>query len=44
MTTVVLLDAGPLGILTNPKASAEVFRCSRWMRGLLGKGMRVTLG
>ena len=43
MTTVVLLDAGPLGILTNPKASAEVFRCSQWMRALLGKGMRAAV-
>ncbi len=43
MTTIVLLDAGPLGLLTNPKASVEVFRCSQWMQELLSKGWRVAI-
>ncbi len=43
MTTIVLLDAGLVGILTNPKVSVEVFRCSQWMQALLSKGFRIAI-
>ncbi|MEG4939850.1 nucleic acid-binding protein [Microcoleus sp. F4-D5] len=40
---IVLLDAGPLGTLTNPKGSAVTVECRMWMRSLLLKGYRVIL-
>ncbi|MEG4963965.1 MULTISPECIES: nucleic acid-binding protein [unclassified Microcoleus] len=40
---IVLLDAGPLGTLTNPKGSAVTVECRMWVRSLLLKGYRVIL-
>ena len=40
---IVLLDAGPLGILTNPKATALNLECRQWMKELLLKNYRVIL-
>lgn len=41
MSQVVLLDTGPLGLITHPKASDESDRCNQWMRAQLKKGVRV---
>lgn len=41
MTRVVLLDAGPLGMVTHPGGVAEVEACKRWLHGLLEGGARV---
>lgn len=41
MSEIVLLDTGPLGLITHPKASHESDQCNRWMRGQLQKGVRV---
>lgn len=41
--TVVLLDAGPLGLVSNPKLSAEGVACSRWLHSLLAAGTRVVV-
>ena len=38
---VVVLDAGPLGLVSNPKLSAEGVACSRWLHSLLAAGTRV---
>jgi predicted nucleic acid-binding protein len=38
---VVLLDASPLGLVTNPNESAETLQCSRWLESLLSNGIRV---
>lgn len=38
---VVLLDSGPLGLVTNPKASPENLECQRWLRSLLLNRVRV---
>ena len=36
MSRVILLDSGPLGMATNPKASfVEVEECKRWLKSLL---------
>jgi len=35
MSMVVLLDAGPLGLITNPKASSETHACSLWLEALI---------
>ncbi len=41
MSQIVLLDTGPLGLITHPKASHESDRCNRWMRDQMLKGMRI---
>ncbi|MBO1348412.1 MAG: hypothetical protein EBE86_013940 [Hormoscilla sp. GUM202] len=40
---IVLLDSGPLGILTNPKASPLTLECRRWVESLLLKKYKVIL-
>lgn len=41
MSHIVLLDTGPLGLVTHPKASPESDFCNQWMRSQLQKGVRV---
>jgi predicted nucleic acid-binding protein len=41
MTTVVLLDSGPLGLVTNPSGSLEAWQCKQWLQLLLSSGYRV---
>ena len=38
---VVLLDAGPIGIVSNPKLSRDGVACTRWLHSLLAAGVRV---
>lgn len=38
MSRIILLDAGPLGLITNPRASKEGSECNRWMQDQLNKG------
>lgn len=38
---VVLLDAGPLGLVTNPKRSPHSTACANWLQRLLAEGCRV---
>lgn len=40
---IVLLDSGPLGILTNPKGSPVTVECRIWVRSLLLKGYKFKL-
>ena len=40
---LVLLDSGPLGLASNPRASEEGSRCKAWLRGLLVAGVRVMI-
>jgi predicted nucleic acid-binding protein len=37
---IVLLDSGPLGLVTNPGGTPESLRCKQWLVGLLGRGAR----
>jgi predicted nucleic acid-binding protein len=37
---IVLLDSGPLGLVTNPSGTAESLRCKQWLVDLLGQGIR----
>ena len=39
MSTIVLLDSGPLGLATNPRPNDEAARCAFWVRSLPTKGM-----
>ena len=43
MSIVVLLDSGPLGLLTNPKSSSETRECNLWLAGLLQQGIQVKI-
>lgn len=41
VSAVVLLDAGPLGLLANPKRSAQPAACRRWMAAMQAANRRV---
>jgi predicted nucleic acid-binding protein len=41
MSRLVLLDSGPLGLVTNPRESSESRRCKEWLRTLLAAGFRI---
>lgn len=41
MSKVILLDSGPLGLATNPKAGSVTFACNQWIRGHLRQGNKV---
>lgn len=43
MSAVVLLDAGPLGLVTNPKRSAVSTACAVWLQSLVNAGWRVVV-
>ena len=43
MSRVVLLDAGPLGLVTNPRRSLQSVACTRWLQSLVAGGTRVYL-
>lgn len=38
---IVVLDSGPLGLVSNPKGQADALRCGIWLRSLLDSGVRV---
>lgn len=41
MSCTILLDSGPLGLITNPKASPQTAACGRWVVDVLGRGSAV---
>ncbi len=41
MSITVLLDAGPLGMVSNPKATATNTECYEWMEALVVSGVQV---
>ena len=41
MKHVILLDAGPLGLVTNPKRSPQSMACNQWLQSLLLNGVHV---
>ena len=41
MSTVILLDAGPLGLVTNPRGAQDALNCRIWLESLLLKGIKV---
>lgn len=43
MRRIVLLDAGPLGLVTNPKPLPEVMQCQHWLETLLLAGVQVVV-
>ncbi len=43
MSMVVLLDAGPLGLITNPRESRESYACNLWLDSLTSRGINVKI-
>ncbi len=43
MTRLVILDAGPLGMVTNPRASEANEQCNLWLASLLRQGTWVAV-
>jgi predicted nucleic acid-binding protein len=41
MSAIVLLDTGPLGLVTNPRANPINLECNKWLESLLANGVRV---
>jgi predicted nucleic acid-binding protein len=41
MPRVILLDAGPLGLITNPGGGDDATACKRWFERTLNEGTRV---
>lgn len=39
MSRIIVLDSGPLGMVTNPKSSSDIVReCKVWLNSLLARG------
>lgn len=43
MSRFVLLDSGPLGLITNPTRTPQVLACNIWLDELLAQGVQVAL-
>jgi hypothetical protein len=43
VSRVIILDTGPLGLVTNPKLSAESIACAQWLQTHLTVGNRVII-
>ena len=41
MNTVIVLDTGPLGLVSNPKQSGDNLACYQWLEGLVAQNRRV---
>lgn len=40
MNRLILLDSGPLGMVTHPKATGIPFDCQLWLKSLLRRGKK----
>jgi len=43
MSRIIVIDSGPLGYATNPRASAINDRCSQWLDALLANAEQVVI-
>jgi predicted nucleic acid-binding protein len=43
VSRTILLDAGPLGLVTNPKRSPQSLACAQWLQAHIASGARVIL-
>ena len=43
MSPVVLLDAGPLGLVTNPKQSPQSLACTQWLQSMVARNARIII-
>ncbi len=40
---IVLLDTGPLGMVTHPQGSQKTLQCEQWLRDLLQNGVEIII-
>jgi predicted nucleic acid-binding protein len=43
MSSIILLDAGPLGIISNPRFSSQNLACHQWVKERLAGGAQVLI-
>ncbi|MDD1425618.1 hypothetical protein MEO94_14255 [Dolichospermum sp. ST_sed9] len=43
MNRLILLDSGPLGMVTNPQAKGLPLACQQWLKRLLARGERFAI-
>lgn len=43
MNRIIVLDAGPLGLITNPKLSIESKACTQWLQAHIASGNRTMI-
>jgi predicted nucleic acid-binding protein len=43
VSRVIVLDTGPLGLVTNPKLSAESVACAQWLQSHIAAGSRAII-
>ncbi|AFY32724.1 hypothetical protein [Calothrix sp. PCC 7507] len=43
MSRVIFLDAGPIGLVTNPKRSPESLACTQWLQTLIASDKEVII-
>jgi hypothetical protein len=43
MNRLIVLDSGPLGMVTNPKAKGIPLNCQLWLKSLLQKGEKIVI-
>jgi hypothetical protein len=43
MVNIILLDAGPLGLVTHPKGGEDARICKAWLEGQIREGTRVRI-
>lgn len=43
MSSIVLLDTGPLGLVTNPRRSPMSLQCARWLQELSSNSVRIVV-
>lgn len=43
MSSIILLDTGPLGLVTNPWRSPMSLQCARWLQELSSNGVRIVV-
>jgi predicted nucleic acid-binding protein len=43
VSRTIVLDTGPLGLVTNPKQSPQSLACAQWLQALISSGARVIL-
>lgn len=43
VSRTVLLDSGPLGLVTNPKRSPTAVKCTKWLQSLIARKVRIVV-
>ena len=43
MSRTVLLDSGPLGMVTNPRRSPQSVACAQWLQELVLSGVQIII-